>query len=524
MRAELIGSGLLALIAVPARGADPTPPPGPHAAHAAEPPMFRDGGFPRPVPLPAVTPGPDAIVYGYQAYWSNDLETVPWDQLSHLAVFSAGATSTGALTDTSRWALTDEAVAMAAPYGVKVHLCVTNFDPASLGTLLGSATHRQTLIDNLVDWVDQTGAHGVNVDFEGLPLAQKQNMVTFTKDLDAVVDEVVLATPAVDWSGAWDYSELTKYADLFIMGYGYHWSGSSYAGPNDPLYGGSPWAQHSLSWTLDDYRANDADPARVILGLPLYGIRWPVGSNTVPAAATGSGSSVVFSTAWAEAATHGRQYDAVSHTPYWYDGTRQGWYGDVDTLRERIAYTIDEGFGGIGFWALHYDGDDPDLWAMVAEETTAADTGDTGTDTGDTGTDTGDTGDTDTDVPGDLYFADAGNPFLAYVGDTVILSGAASEGPEPLVYQWTQVSGPSVALSDDTAMEPSFKVRETGTHAFDLVVGDGTTWSAPARSYVVVLDPNAGARYKGCSCATPPGAALGALPLLVLIPLLRRRR
>jgi hypothetical protein len=35
---------------------------------------------------------------------------------------------------------------------------------------------------------------------------------------------------------------------------------------------------------------------------------------------------------------------------------------------------------------------------------------------------------------------------------------------------------------------------------FELVVGDGETWSEPTRSYVVVLDPGAGERYLGCGC------------------------
>jgi hypothetical protein len=144
--------------------------PGPHAAQAAKygptdlgitvPPR----GF-----LPVPRPGPDLKVYGYLAYWSDDLGTVPWDDLTHIAIFSAGVSSNGTLTETSRWDIADDAVLLAEPYGVRVHLCVTNFDPDSLETLLSSATSRETLIDELVEWKGITGAHGVNIDFEGLP-------------------------------------------------------------------------------------------------------------------------------------------------------------------------------------------------------------------------------------------------------------------------------------------------------------------------------------------------------------------
>lgn len=476
---------------------------GEHAWHEANAPVPVRVPL-RPMPLPDPTPGPDVMVYGYQAYWADDLGAVPWDQLSHIALFSAGSDAAGVLSSTSRWEDAAEAVAIAEIYGVRVHLCVTNFDTDSLEAFLGSATARATLIASLGQWVRDTGAHGVNIDFEGLPSSRKAEMVTFVKALEAEVGEVVLATPAVDWSGAWDYSELSQHADLFIMGYGYHWSGSSFAGPVDPLHGGGVWGKHALDWTIDDYVASGADPARVILGLPLYGYEWPVASDAVPAEATGSASAVFWAEAQDRAAAGTAGFDEGSHTPYWYAGGRQGWYGDTESLRARIQYSVGAGIGGIGFWALHYDGADPLVWQMVDEETRFA-------------------------MPAEPeeFAAEAGAAFLAYVGDTVILSANGSSGPEgaELEVRWTQVAGPSVALSDPTGFEPEFRVEAPGVHEFELVVGDGDVFSAPDRSYVVVLDPAAGQRHEaatGCGCAT--GGPAGWVGLLAGLLALRRRR
>ena len=56
--------------------------------------------------------------------------------------------------------------------------------------------------------------------------------------------------PPVDWSNAWDYNALASISDgLFIMGYNYHYSGSSTTGPNSPLSG----TGYNLSWTVNDY-------------------------------------------------------------------------------------------------------------------------------------------------------------------------------------------------------------------------------------------------------------------------------
>jgi MYXO-CTERM domain-containing protein len=476
--------------------------------------------------LPAPTPGPAMKVYGYLAYWDDDLNTVPWDDLTHLALFSVGANADGSLGSTGNWDQAGDALAMAAPYGVKIHLCITQFNPDYIDGILSSATNRNRLIDALVAEVEATGADGVNVDFEGMYSANKQDMVDFTRDLDAAVDEVVLATPAVDWSGAWDYSELSKYADLFIMGYGYHWGGSSEAGPNDPLFSGSgtAWSSpYSLAWTIDDYLYYGAVPERTILGLPLYGQWYDTAGSDYPTDALGGGDAVIFDVAWGEARTYGRLYDAGSETPYYFDGAGQTWYGDTDSVRERIGYARDMGIGGVGFWALNYV-DDPGFWTMVGDE---AGLGAAPPDTGNDGTDGtgGNDGGESSDGP---WIADAGLPFLAYVGDTVILSALGSIGPEGAdpAYEWTQVAGPPVTLDRPTAGEPSFRIESPGNVVFEVRVGDGAnTWSAPARSYVVVIDPDAGERFEpaGCGCATGP-APPGWLAVAAFVAVRRRRK
>jgi spore germination protein YaaH len=466
--------------------------------------------------LPAVTPGPSITVYGYQAYWDADLYAVPWDDLSHIALFNAGVTSAGDLFDTSRWDDAALAVSLAQPYGTRVHLCVTNFDSAELEVLLGDITARQHLIDQLVVWQNDTGVHGINIDFEGLPSSRRAELVQFTADLEAAVGEVVLATPAVDWSGAWDYSGLTLYADLFIMGYGYHWGGSSQAGPTDPLYSGSGtvWSgSHSLQWTVDDYLYYGADPDRVILGLPLYGYSYPTASDTVPDTNLGSGSPIFMASAMAEAAILGERFEDTSRSPWYWDGYDQHWYPSVDSVLERIDYAMGTGIGGVGFWALHYDDNDPTLWQGIHDRTVVQDgTTGTGTTTG-TGSSTGTT---TGGVSGDLM-ADAGPTFSAFVGDTVVLSGEGSRGPDgvQLQYLWTQTFGPDVDMISPNSARPSFQVMEAGTHIFELVVSDGEDFSAPSEA---ILD----AQASGCGCDSQGPMTWAWLPMGLL--LWRRRR
>jgi uncharacterized protein (TIGR03382 family) len=357
-------------------------------------------------------------VYGYLPYWTVDVAEVPWEHLTHLAIFNVSLNSDGTLSDTSRWtSVAAEAVALGRETGVKVHVCITSFDSDEMSAVLASADRRATTIEALGQLVDAYGADGVNVDFEGLPSSRKADMVTFIRDLKARVGEVVLATPAVDWSGAWDYSELAASSDgLFIMGYGYHWTGGN-PGPNAPLYDGDLWSQWTLSWSVADYLANGAPADKIILGLPTYGQEWPVHDGAdVPTTATGDGWSVTYADAVADAAIYGRGYDTVSDTP-WYsrDTSRQAWYDDATSLAVKMQWAVDQGLAGFGFWAIGYDGEDPTFWAAVdaASHVPGEDTGGGGdTDGGDTDSEDTDGGDTDGDSrptrPGQAEVVDEG--------------------------------------------------------------------------------------------------------------------
>ena len=126
----------------------------------------------------------------------------------------------------------------------------------------------------------------------------------------------------------------------------------------------------------------------------------------------------------------------------------------------------------------------------------------------------------------DDFVANAGLPFLAYPGDTIILSAESSAGPQgvQLGYQWTQVAGPPVTLDDATSATPSFLVELPGTIAFDLEVGAAGVFSEPDRSYVVVIDRDAGRAHDAGGCGCGAGVPLAGWWPLAVVALVRRRR
>ena len=166
---------------------------------------------------------------------------------------------------------------------------------------------------------------------------------------------------------------LSRDADLYVMAYDYHWNGSSHAGPVDPLRSGAGTVWEgvnalSISSTIDEVTAAGADPAHVIVGLPLYGRAWPVSADVIPAPAVGRGRSIPFDTAWQLAAAGRRRIEPDSQSLVAYVDGRQLWFGDAMTVRQRIRGIKQQTtFAGVGFWALNH-ASDPAFWKMVAEE------------------------------------------------------------------------------------------------------------------------------------------------------------
>lgn len=315
----------------------------------------------------AKSPRVAKTVFGYDPYWTSDTY-LHYDLITHLACFSVGVNADGSLDNSHNFpSLWSPTINLAHKNGVKVVLCATCFSSTTISSILSSAANRTNAVKNLVNMVRGANCEGVNIDFEGLPSAQKQNMVRFVAELSDSFhswnpsSHVSLATPAVDWSGAWDYDSLAIYSDgLFIMAYDYFWSGSSTTGPVSPLDGYS----RDVLWTIHDYvYYSGGRREKLICGLPYYGYDWPCTGNAPGATTTGSGTAVLFRNAADSALKYGRQWHAPSSTPwYCYGSYRQCWYDDEVSLLCKYDAVWDSSLCGTGMWALSYDGSRHELW------------------------------------------------------------------------------------------------------------------------------------------------------------------
>lgn len=307
-------------------------------------------------------------VFGYIPYWTASKNTWNFQGLTDIALFSVGANDAGQLTSTSFWRSSQAKTILeeAHKQGVSVELAVTNFDPTSLHNLLSDSAAVDKLIGALVQEAFSTqSGDGLSIDFEGLRGADRAVFVSFVTKLRAAMKKVradsrlSLATPAVDWSKAYDYAALAAQSDtLFIMGYGYHYSGSSNPGPVAPLNCGAPWGNYCLSATVANYLniVGEAGRGKIVLGLPLYGYDYPADSDKIGAKSLGTGQAVFYSAARKQ--VKNRRYEPVSESP-WYVYTdakgqlHQVFYDDEESLGKKLDFVLGQNLSGsrfLGAW------------------------------------------------------------------------------------------------------------------------------------------------------------------------------
>ena len=321
-------------------------------------------------------------VYGWHPYWSNGLEVnYDWSGLTDLCYFSYDVNSaTGAATSTHGWS-TATVVTTAQANGVNVELCATLFSGHT--AFFASTTSQNTLISNLISLVSARGAHGVNIDFEGMGSSNKAGFTAFMINLCNQMhtaipgSEVSIALYSVDWGGVFDMPALNPYVDQFIiMGYDYYYSGITTAGPEDPLYNFQTGYNYTLTKSIAYYLKQGASRSKLLLGLPYYGREWSTAAATAPSSTTGSSNTVIFNTFKANASGYyGSRHWETNSFSSWYPSVRAGtnwqcWVDDASSMSKRFDVVNQQGIGGIGIWALGYDDGYNDFWNLIQNKFT----------------------------------------------------------------------------------------------------------------------------------------------------------
>ena len=323
------------------------------------------------------------VVYGFHPYWMNGSEgNYDFSLLTHLAYFSGDVDpTTGNFATTNSWS-SAAVVTKAKQKGIKVHFTITQF--SNHAALFNSPANKLKLVNNIIAQINLRSADGCNVDVEGtssFTAALADSFRFFIKQLGDTLHahgkELAVELPAVDWSSGWivygpTFFNYTKSAVdyYFLMAYDYWWSGSANAGPVAPLQSSSVTsAWHSLR-SVNTFLSKSCPPEKLIAGFPYYGYDWPTSSSADMATASGSASSRTYTVVknnYIDTIPASRQFWSATYNTRFYkyiSGAtwRQTWYDDSLSLKLKYDSIKTKNIGGVGMWALGYDGAEPELW------------------------------------------------------------------------------------------------------------------------------------------------------------------
>jgi hypothetical protein len=318
-------------------------------------------------------------VFGYHPYWAgSNYLNYQWNLLTDLCFFSYEVDPySGEPLYVYDW-YTSEAVDSALANGVNVHLCVTLF--SGHASFFGSATSQQTLINNVIELIEDRGAHGVNVDFEAVPSSQSNALTGFLIDLSGQMhtaisgSQVSIAAPAVNWSNTFNIPVQNQYLDFFVvMGYDYYWNGSTQAGPVSPLYSMAGNYDYNFTKTVSYYQSQGVPADKLIMGVPYYARQWPTQGQFAPSNTTGSGTAYTYryikdnsSGNYSVANQHLEPNSRSAYYSFNSGGWKQCFLDEIYSMGKKYDLVNRRDLAGIGIWALGYDNGYTEMWDLIA--------------------------------------------------------------------------------------------------------------------------------------------------------------
>ena len=331
-------------------------------------------------------------VFGFLPYWeqsSGAHNNIQYNLMTHIACFDFMVQSDASVDTPVGWPWTTE-INAAHAQGVKVIMTVVNFGgsdgaDAVAWELFTNTSKKNTFFANVKSIIQAASLDGVNIDFEGMTTGHRgAELNTFMAQLTTYIHtelgseyEVSFDGPAVNWGG-WIMDDLVAAVDyLIVMAYDYEGSGSSKTGAVAPLTHHTSWKRFvtrtivGVGGTSTYQSVTESTPEKLILAVPYYGQHWKTATSSPESTITSYEGSTRFRNTVTEVNTSGYEsfWNSNFESPWyrWNDGTNwhQVWADDVLSISKKYDLAIDSNLGGIGIWALNYDGTRPELWDLI---------------------------------------------------------------------------------------------------------------------------------------------------------------
>lgn len=258
--------------------------------------------------------------------------------------------------------------------GGKNILGVKLFKDEKIDELVNNPEAVDRLVGEIKAVVDEEGFDGVNVDIEyqGNPTAVLEDpFLNFLEKVKAgEVGEVsldVFANTIIRGNNDRLNTLLGMVDYVLVMAYDFHRPGMDYAGPVAPIEAGP--GERNIMEVVEKVISSNLDKEKIVMAYPLYGYEWETYGEEY-GARTGATCVMASYNRVEELLSEGvevkKAWDEVSMTPwlsYKNEGrTYQIYYDDIDSLKIKYDLVVQNQLGGVGFWALGYEGERREVW------------------------------------------------------------------------------------------------------------------------------------------------------------------
>ncbi|GGC78304.1 germination protein [Thalassobacillus devorans] len=276
---------------------------------------------------------------------------------TYLSPFTYSIREDGTITEMREILVLEAARATGvAPLLVLTNFRDRSFDSDIAATILRSPELKETLITNIIETMEEKGYTGLNIDFEYVYPEDRENYNDFLRRTVArlrpagyTVSTALAPKESADQAGllyeAHDYAAHGEILDfVVIMTYEWGWAG------------GEPWAIAPINKVRDvlDYAVTEIPPAKIMMGIPLYGRDWKIPWQQGTFARTVSPKEAV-----QLAARYGVniQYDEEYQSPFfrYVDASGQEhevWFEDARSMQAKYETIKEYGLRGGSYWVL----------------------------------------------------------------------------------------------------------------------------------------------------------------------------
>lgn len=248
--------------------------------------------------------------------------------------------------------------------GYQVWPMFTNSNMSETSKMLSDYKSRETVINQIINYIKQYNLDGINIDFEGMYETDKDNFSRLLIEIRPRLNEIgaVLSVDvtapdgAPEWSLCYDRYTIGKVADyVMFMAYDQYGVSATKAGTT----AGHNWVEANVKKFLGQ---EEVKAEKIILGIPFYTRVWKESNGNVTSSVVNIGNvnNVIPSNATKTWDEDLQQY----YVEYTKGGaTYKIWVEDEKSIEAKLDLVSKYNLGGAAYW--EYDRATNSIWNLI---------------------------------------------------------------------------------------------------------------------------------------------------------------